>query len=74
MENDTLMKTCYVPVLPLTPSLPAKAEKERASGRANEWEREQACAFLLVYYKKERHNVEVSSPSSNAFLEPCQKH
>lgn len=72
MENDTLMKTCYVPVLPLTPSLPAKAQKK--SERANEWEREQAGAFLLVYYKKERHNVEVSSQSSNAFLEPCQKH
>lgn len=35
MENDTLMKTCYVPVLPLTPSLPAKEESERAGGRAS---------------------------------------
>ncbi len=73
MEDDTLMKTFYVPLLPLTPSLPAKEEKrERES--AKEWERKQARTFLLVYYKKERHNVEVSSLSSNAFLEPCQKH
>lgn len=38
MENDTLMKTCYVPVLPLTPSLPAKARKkrERAGERVGE--------------------------------------
>lgn len=38
MEDDTLMKTCYVPLLPLTPSLPAKEEKResvRKSGRGN---------------------------------------
>lgn len=37
MEDDTLMKTCYVPLLPLTPSLPAKEEKrERACKRVGE--------------------------------------
>jgi len=40
MEDDTLMKTCYVPLLPLTPSLPAKEEEReresvQKSGRGN---------------------------------------